>query len=84
MSVLNQTMVTEAEIDAAYGNANFGDMSKIDVVRFGVLKRACGYHQGYTSRQISIDLGLIDGKTKQLTDRGKFCLWEWFNERTTL
>lgn len=74
------TMVTAEEIDAVWGNSNFGSMTRENVVRFGLLKCACGYYQGHTSKSILIELGLITEKTYQLTRRGKYCLWEYFGK----
>lgn len=78
---LIREMVTEEEIDTVWGNSNFGSMSKMDVVKFGLLKCASGYYQGYTSKGILKDLGLIT-ETYKLTRRGKFCLWEFFGKNS--
>ena len=72
---------TDEEIDSVWGNASFGEMERIDVVKMGVLKCASGYYQGYTSRCIVQELGLVT-KSDNLTRRGKKCLWEWFNDGT--
>jgi len=74
------TMVTEEEIENVWGNANFGDpdsISRIDVVKFGTLKHACGYHQGHTSAQIIYELGLTTPRGR-ISARGRYCLWMWF------
>jgi hypothetical protein len=73
-------MVTAEEIDAVWGNSNFGSMTRENVVRFGLLKCASGYYQGHTSKCILKELGLITDKTYKLTKRGKFCLWEYFGK----
>lgn len=70
--------VTGEEIDAVWGNANFGGTSRRDVIRFGLLKCACGYYQGHTSTQIITELGLID-KDYNLTAKGKHYLWMAFD-----
>lgn len=68
------------EIDIVWGNADFGSsLSRLDVVKQGVLKCAAGYHQGLTSRQIVTELGLITKKYR-ITKRGRFCLWRWFGD----
>ena len=75
---LEPDMVTEEEIDQVWGYANFGPcITRIDVVRFGLLKCAAGYHQGSTSRAIITELGLITDGYK-LTKRGRYCLWQCF------
>jgi hypothetical protein len=75
--------VTLAEIEKVWGNSNFGSMSKIDVLRFGLLKCACGYHQGHTSRTILWQLGLVS-KRYHVTNRGWFCLYEFFKGNSNL
>ena len=72
---------TDKEINLVWGNANFGEMEKINVVKMGVLKCASGYSQGSTSRSIVIELGLVT-KGYNLTRRGRKCLWEWFNDKS--
>ena len=72
------SIVDEREVDTVWGNSNFGSMSRMDVVKLGVLKCASGYHQGSTSEAIIRDLGLIT-QGYRLTKRGRRCLWVWFN-----
>jgi len=73
-------MVTLEEVESVWGNAKFGSMSKMDVVKYGLLKRAGMWDQGYTSRQILINLGLVTPKTNKLTKRGARCLYEFFKD----
>ena len=75
--------VTQEEIDKAHGNSNFGAISNLDVVRFGVLKCASGYYQGYTSTRICRDLGLISPGYR-VTAKGRKHLWHWFGEKNTV
>lgn len=71
-------MVTQGEIDKVWGNAHFGEsLTRMDVVRLGVLKCASGYHQGHTSKTIITELGLIT-QGYRLTARGRACLWKWY------
>ena len=65
-------------IEAVHANANFGSISKRDVVRQGVLKAASGYHQGSTSQAICLEHGLIT-HTQTLTTKGRMYLWAAFN-----
>ena len=72
--------VTLDEIDAVWGNANFGpelNERKMDVVKSALLKWASGYSTGYTAFSILKDLGLITDK-KRLTKRGRVQLWEFY------
>lgn len=82
----NVDMVTLVEVEAVWGNANFGprlNANKLDVVKYGLLKCASGYYQGHTSRSICTDLGLIS-KGYRLTKRGRYCLYEFFRGDSTL
>jgi hypothetical protein len=77
---MTENMVTLVEIEAVWGNANFGaegNANKMGVVKMGLLKCASGYHQGSTSRAICTALGLITEKYN-LTKRGRYCLYEFF------
>jgi len=67
-------IVTEEKLNKAYANSNFGDMTKREVLALSVLKCACGFYQGHTSRCISVELYLIDGKYR-LTEKGQMYLW---------
>lgn len=71
-------LLSDAEIERVHGSANFGDTSKRDVVRYGVLKCASGYHQGFTSKTICIEHGLIHPKAYRLTKKGRVYLWAAF------
>jgi hypothetical protein len=71
-------VITQEQIDKVWGNANFGHSNRMGVVQQGLLKCASGYYQGYTSRSIITELGLITPKYR-LTALGRVCLWEWFS-----
>lgn len=75
------TIITKDEIDSVWGNADFGTMARLDVVKYGLLKAAGGYYQGHTSTCILKELGLIK-KTSQteLTFRGRRNLYELFKD----
>lgn len=86
MAIKKPEMVTLKEVESVWGNANFGprlNADKLQVVKFGILKCAGGYYQGFTSKSICQALGLI-GKNYTLTKRGKFCLYEFFKWDSTL
>jgi len=70
-------LISDEEIERVHANSNFGSMSKRDVVNYGVLKCASGYHQGSTSAQIIREHGLVGGNYR-LTEKGKQYLWEAF------
>ena len=69
-----EQLVTDAELDTAWGNANFGGMEKREVIRVGTLKGLAGYHQGFTSKTICTELGLINAKYK-VTPKGRAYLY---------
>lgn len=69
-----EDLVSDAELDEAWGNANFGGISKREVIRLGTLKCLAGWHQGFTSQAICTELGLIN-KKYEVTAKGKAYLW---------
>lgn len=79
-----QEIISDEEIEAVHGNANFGSaLSKRQVVNQGVLKCASGYYQGHTSTQIITKHGLID-KEYNLTPKGKMYLWAAFSNQISV
>lgn len=71
---------TDEEIDKAFENTNFGPAPKMHILKFSLLKVASGYHTGYTAQCILHELKLINqsGTKPNLSKRGRYCLWEWF------
>lgn len=67
-------LVTDEELDRVWGNANFGDMTKREVLRLGTLKCLAGWHQGFTSKTICTELGLINSQYR-VTAKGRAYLW---------
>ena len=74
-----EEIVTDKEIDNVWGNASFGDQTRRQTVNLSVLKCASGYYQGYTSKTIATELGLID-KEYKLTQKGMEYLWAAYND----
>ena len=75
-----EEVITNEEIEAVHANACFGDgISKREVVNYAVLKCACGFYQGATSRRIAQEHGLI-GKNYTITKKGKKYIWAVFGE----
>ena len=74
-----EEIVPDEEVEIVHGNANFGSMSKRDVINLGVLKCASGYHQGWTSTAILVEHRLIR-KDYTLTPKGRRYLWEAFGD----
>ena len=69
-------LVSDAEIEDVWGNANFGkNANKRIIIADTLLKYASGYSSGYTARSICIELGLLTTRSKSLklnlTAKGK-------------
>lgn len=69
-----QALITDEQLDNAWGNANFGKVSKRDLIANTLLKCASGYNTGHTAKCICQQLGLITTKYT-LTVKGKKYLW---------
>lgn len=77
--IILQAIISDEQIEQVHANSSFGNMSKRDVVKYGLLKCASGFYQGSTSKAIIREHGLI-GKNYTLTKKGKKYLWNAFNE----
>ena len=76
-----QKMISDEELEKVFAYSNFGDSKKRDVVRYALMKVACGYRNGHTSQSIINELGLC-GKNLSLTKKGKEYLYESFRYGT--
>lgn len=79
-------IITEQEIIDVHGGADFGVMSKRDVVNQNLLKVACGYVPGRTAISILKVHGLIKEHRLinglfALTDKGGKYLWSVFGHK---
>jgi hypothetical protein len=65
-------IVSDAEVERVHANANFGPISKRDVVDEGVLHYAFGYGTGHTMMQILQEHGLLSRARakRELTNKG--------------
>jgi hypothetical protein len=81
-------LVTDEEINKAWGNADFGiDLSKRDIINNALLKIACEYMIGSTARYILIELGLIrttPSRKYVLTDNGRYYLFKVFSKEISI
>lgn len=71
--------VTDKDIDDVWGNANFGDMPRRNVVNQALFQIAGGYSIGHTAMRICQELGLVGikrGHYQNLTKKGKRYLYE--------
>jgi len=83
-NALLEKLLSENDINKAWGNASFGgDISKRDVIQNALMKFATGYGTGYTIEQICRELKLI---TKQcnLTTLGKRYLYDSYYHKTSV
>ena len=72
-------MVTDKQLDNAWGNANFGEsVTKRNLVKYTLLKCASGYYTGKTAKSIVEELGLVKEAKWELTKKGKEYLYEAF------
>jgi hypothetical protein len=76
-------MITDEQIEKAFENTNFGSMTKRDLVRYGLLKVACGYYNGHTLKRILIELALVK-ENSTLTKAGKEYLYDAFSNGTSV
>lgn len=70
-----QEIITDAELDAVWGSANFGSMTKREVIRDSLLKCLGGYTTGHTAKAITKELGLVFANKWDLTNKGKEYLY---------
>ena len=77
-------LLSDDLIEKAFENTNFGSMTKRDLVRYGLLKVASGYYNGYTLKSILMELGLIHSQTGNITKLGKQYLYEAFSNGTSV
>lgn len=72
-------ILTKSEIDTAFYGANYGGTNPLEVLKTGLLKVACGYHNGHTTEGILQELNLTTRKGK-LTRKGQQYLYAAFQE----
>jgi hypothetical protein len=70
-----EEIVTDAELEAAFGHSNFGSMPKRDVIKESLLKCLGGYTTEHTAKFITHELGLIYANKWDLTQKGKEYLY---------
>jgi hypothetical protein len=78
-----EEIVSDKEIEEIWGNANFGAMSKRDVVKYALLKVCSGFRQGHTATVIITELGLVTMKYR-LTKKGERYLYYAFKGSSTI
>lgn len=74
-----EKILTDEQINNAWGNADFGNMNKRDVISGALLKCASSYYTGHTAKCIVEELGLVTKKWT-LTKIGKEYLFAHFSD----
>ncbi len=73
--------LTDAQIEEAFQNTNFGHTNYRQLLEQGVLKKVVGYHSGYTLTQILIKLHLITEKLNLTTEGRDFLFNAFYQEK---
>lgn len=74
-----EQILSDDQINVAWGNANFGDTPKREIIANALLKYASEYGTGHTAVCICRELGLITQQCK-LTKKGKQYLYTHFSQ----
>lgn len=70
MSIIDDSHLTDEVISAAFKGTNFGREDFRTILAETVLKRAAGYHSGWTAATICMGLGLLSSKNQSATKLG--------------
>ena len=65
-----EAIISDGEMEKAFGYANFGSTPKREVLRNTLLKCVAGYKTGHTAQAIVQELGLVYSSKWALTKRG--------------
>ena len=74
-----QEIISDEEIELVHANANFGDTPKRDVVKYALLKAACGYHSGSFATAIIKEHRIVN-RDLEVTAKGRLYLWAAFGK----
>jgi hypothetical protein len=72
-------LISDDQIDKAFGYSNFGNRTKRDVLIDTLKKVSGGWYTGHTATSIALELGLIEKRTNHygLSDSGLDYLLTW-------
>lgn len=73
-----KNLISDELLDKVWGYADFGKVSKRDIIKNTLLKCASGYYSGHTAKTIVEELGLVTKKWT-LTKLGKQYLYEAYS-----
>ena len=78
-------MITDDQIDEAFDGTNFGpvvESNKRKHVALWVLKTGMGWHCGHTAVNVMLDLGLVSGGKRRVTEKGRRFCFDFFSDAT--
>jgi uncharacterized protein (UPF0371 family) len=75
-----EELITDKELEIVFGDSNFGDTSKRDVIKYALLKKICGYSNGFTAESIIKKLELLTNRGG-LTKKGRKYFWSAFSKQ---
>ena len=78
-----EDLVTDEQLEYAWGNADFGHNDKRGLIANTLLKSASGFSTGSTARHITVSLGLTDSRF-ELTRLGRSYLWAAYSKGVSL
>ncbi len=78
MTETTKEILTDEQINKAWGNACFGNKDNRAIIANALLKKVCGYSTGHTIACICAELKLV-GKNKTLTKLGREYLWAYYS-----
>ncbi|MHB2387595.1 hypothetical protein ACYB8V_11920 [Klebsiella pneumoniae] len=70
MSIVDDSHLTDEVVNEAFKGTNFGRDDFRTILAETVMKRAAGYHSGWTSTTICVRLGLLSEKNQSATKLG--------------
>lgn len=70
MKIVDDKHLTDDVISKAFEGTNFGRVDFRTILAETVLKRASGYHAGWTATTICAELGLLKGEGNKATQLG--------------
>lgn len=70
MAIVSDEHLTDEVVAKAFEGTNFGRTDFRTILAETVMKRAAGYHSGWTATTICIELGLLSSKNQSATKLG--------------
>lgn len=70
MAIVSDEHLTDEVVAKAFEGTNFGRTDFRTILAETVMKRAAGYHSGWTATTICMELGLLSSKNQSATKLG--------------